>query len=88
VLLEGLVEKRSMSVLLVTHSMSEAIMLSDRILVMSGRPGRVLEELSVPLGRPREIGNRLDDSARELEAHAHPARTALIQHCVEARTLI
>jgi ABC-type nitrate/sulfonate/bicarbonate transport system ATPase subunit len=40
--------------LLITHSVDEAIFLSDRILVMSGRPGRVIEEIAVPMGRPRE----------------------------------
>jgi NitT/TauT family transport system ATP-binding protein len=43
-------------------------MLSDRILVMSGRPGRVLEQLPVPLSRPRKIDHRLDEKALELEA--------------------
>jgi NitT/TauT family transport system ATP-binding protein len=37
----------------ITHSMDEAIMLSDRILVLSQRPARVLEEVGVHLGRPR-----------------------------------
>jgi NitT/TauT family transport system ATP-binding protein len=42
--------------LLITHSVDEAILLSDRILVMSGRPGRVIEEISVGMSRPRERG--------------------------------
>lgn len=39
--------------ILVTHSIAEAILLSDRIVVVSGRPGRVLEQLEVPGSRPR-----------------------------------
>jgi len=39
----------------VTHDIEEAILLGDRVLVMSGRPGRILEDLSVPLARPREL---------------------------------
>jgi ABC-type nitrate/sulfonate/bicarbonate transport system ATPase subunit len=41
---------------LITHSVDEAILLSDRILVMSGRPGRVIEEIPVTMSRPRERG--------------------------------
>ncbi len=39
--------------LLVTHDLDEAIILADRILVLSPRPGRILDEISVPLPRPR-----------------------------------
>lgn len=41
------------TVLFVTHDVDEAIFLSDRIMVMSARPGRIKRELQVPLARPR-----------------------------------
>jgi ABC-type nitrate/sulfonate/bicarbonate transport system ATPase subunit len=47
-------ELRGTTMLLVTHDIDEAIYMSDRIVVMSPRPGRIERIISVPIARPRE----------------------------------
>ncbi len=57
------------TVVFVTHSIEEAVLLSDRVVVLTGRPGQVSDELTIDLGRPREHGVEDDDTF-----HRHTAR--------------
>jgi NitT/TauT family transport system ATP-binding protein len=46
-------ESHRLTVLFVTHDVEEAVYISDRVLVMSNRPGRLKEEVAIPIARPR-----------------------------------
>jgi ABC-type nitrate/sulfonate/bicarbonate transport system ATPase subunit len=57
--LAGALAREPRTVLLVTHDVEEAILLADRVALLSPRPGRIVETLAVAVARPR----RRDDAA-------------------------
>jgi NitT/TauT family transport system ATP-binding protein len=54
-LLLGIWERAHKTVLFITHDIDEAILLADRLYVMTARPGRIKRAIDVPLARPRSL---------------------------------
>jgi ABC-type nitrate/sulfonate/bicarbonate transport system ATPase subunit len=71
--LAAALEREPRTVLLVTHDVEEAVLLADRIVLFSPRPGRVVATFDVPLGRPR---SRTDLAVVELRERALAALEA------------
>jgi NitT/TauT family transport system ATP-binding protein len=71
--LQRIVGETGITVLFVTHSIPEAVALSDRVVVMSARPGRILAEYAIDLPRPRDYQVLSSPAARHsiemLRAH-------------------
>jgi NitT/TauT family transport system ATP-binding protein len=71
--LDRITAQRNLTVLFVTHNVREAVRLGDRVVVLSSRPGRVLEEFPVSIARPRridsapvaELASQITDRLRE-----------------------
>jgi NitT/TauT family transport system ATP-binding protein len=67
--LQRLHEQTGTTVLFVTHSIPEAVFLADRVVVMSPRPGRIIDVHDVPLARPRTIAMMEDPAFVASAAH-------------------
>ncbi|MGE0417509.1 MAG: ABC transporter ATP-binding protein [Acetobacteraceae bacterium] len=73
------------TVVFITHSIDEALILSDRIVVMSARPGRVKQILTSPLPRPRHVDIQLSSAYAGLKARVWALVQAEVRDHVEAR---
>jgi NitT/TauT family transport system ATP-binding protein len=68
------------AILFVTHSVPEAVMLADRVVVMSARPGRIVDIVNVRLERPRsmemEADREFQSCTRRIREHIYGGRRA------------
>jgi ABC-type nitrate/sulfonate/bicarbonate transport system ATPase subunit len=59
--------REKLTVLFVTHNIEEALLLGDRVVLMSRRPGRVQQDMRIELSRPRDVSDaRFNELRREL----------------------
>ncbi|MFQ5915949.1 MAG: ABC transporter ATP-binding protein [Nitrospinota bacterium] len=72
------------TILFVTHSIGEAVLLSDRVLVMSSRPGTMLENIDIPFSRPRSESLRGEPEFVRIVEHTR----GLLRESSQASSLV
>jgi NitT/TauT family transport system ATP-binding protein len=70
---QQLFQREGFAGLFITHSIGEAVFMSTRVLVMSARPGRIVEEFEVPFGYPRSPDLRFDPEFAKLSGEVSHA---------------
>ena len=74
--LSRLSQEMKLTVMFITHSVEEAVLLGDRVLVMTARPGQILADVPVSFLRPRDpTAPEFNDSRREIEELLRQAST-------------
>jgi NitT/TauT family transport system ATP-binding protein len=76
--LQAIWSRTRKTVVFVTHSISEAVYLSDRVVVLSGRPSRILDDITIDLPRPRSLDMMSDPEFGRYASH--------IRHLLLAKT--
>jgi ABC-type nitrate/sulfonate/bicarbonate transport system ATPase subunit len=65
--LSRLTAEMNLTVMFITHSVEEAVLLGDRVIVMTARPGRIMADVAVPFARPRDpTAPEFNDCRREV----------------------
>ena len=63
-------QRAKSTVVFITHDLSEAVSMSDRVVVMSSRPGRIVADIPIELERPRSV-RQLQANPRYHEIYSH-----------------
>ncbi len=73
------------SVLMVTHNIEEAVLMCDRIILLSSNPGRVATEMPITLPHPR---NRLDEAFRNIVDEIYTSLTSRVMETIAAQSKV
>jgi NitT/TauT family transport system ATP-binding protein len=85
-LLLEVLQAEGKTVMLITHSVEEAVYLSSRIIVMTARPTRIREIIDVPFGYPRD--ERLHESSEFGSLRSHIRELVMKEYAVQARQFV